>query len=419
MISILLSAALGAVLAASLVWIYLQKIQGKEREKLFSEKAELERQLATLQAEKAALSQRLEEHKQDIQEIKDKIVLELSQAQNKAVQESADQLTRLSKQNLEGLLNPFQSQLKDLQEKIHKTYDIESRERLSLQEQIKMIVQTHEKMTLETSSLTRALRGDSKLQGDWGELTLKRVLEASGLREGYEYQEQGKGLGLRDEEGVLRKPDYLVLLPEERHVVIDSKVVLTAYERYVNGASDSERQQYQKEFCASVSRHVEDLAKKDYSALHGINTPDFTLLFLPSDGAYMLALQSEDQLQRKAYEKRVILTCPSLLLPLLKTVEFVWRQDRQSKNTEKIADSAGKLYDKFVGFLEDLEKVKMQLQASEKSLDEAFSKLKYGRGNLIGKIEGLRKLGAKVKRPIASEWVEAEPEAEIEAEVEV
>lgn len=403
-----LGVLLGGLAAVLLTYLRLQKAFQLERMRILQEKSELEQKLAASLAEKESLGRRIQEHKSDIQEIKEKIVLEITQAQHKVAQESTDQLHKLSKQNLENILSPFQSQLKDLHEKIHKTYDVESRERLSLQEQIKLMAQVHEKMTVETGSLTKALRGESKFQGDWGEITLRRVLENSGLRQGTEYVEQGAGFGLRTEDGSVRKPDFLILLPEDRQIIIDSKVTLTAYERFISCAEGEEKIKFQKEFVNSVNRHVEDLSKKDYASLHGIQSPDFTLMFLPSDGAYILALQSEQELQTKASNKRVILTCPSLLLPILRTVEFVWRQDRQSKNSEKIADSAGKLYDKFVGFVEDLEKVRQQLQQSERSLEDAFGKLKDGKGNLIRRTEHLRELGAKVKKQIPPELLEAD-----------
>jgi DNA recombination protein RmuC len=410
----LLVGALGGVL------LTYMRMQRQSQERLISlqeARALAEQKLAVVDAERSSLQVRLEEHKKDVQEIKEKIVLELSQAQQKSVLESSERLSKASKQSLENLLSPFQNQLKDLHEKIHRTYDIESRERLSLQEQIKMMAQVHEKMTVETSSLTKALRGDIKLQGDWGEITLRRVLEASGLREGLEYMEQGKGFGLRDDEGVLRKPDYLILLPENRQLIIDSKVVLTAYESFVRADTAEEKLLHQKEFMGAVNRHIEDLSKKDYSSLEGVYAPDFTLMFLPTDGAFALALQSEEQLHFKSWQKKVILTSPSLLLPILRTVEFMWRQDKQGKNAEKIADSAGKLYDKFVGFIEDLEEVQKQLQGSEKALDEAFLKLRDGKGNLVRRAEQLRDLGAKVKKQIPADWVNGLPEGETDQNV--
>ncbi|MCB0412482.1 MAG: DNA recombination protein RmuC [Bdellovibrionales bacterium] len=405
---------LGGALSFLASWLFFLNRKTKELQSFQNEKLELEKSLATAQAENRELHHRLDLHKKDIEEIKQRMVLELSQAHHQSLQQSAQQLSQSSKNQMETVLAPFQNQLKELQERIHKTYDQESRERLSLQEQIKMIVQTHEKMTFETASLTKALRGESRAQGNWGELTLKRVLEASGLREGHEYQEQGKGFGFRDEQGVLRKPDYLILLPENRQIVIDSKVVLNSFEKYMQAEAEAEKVALRKEYMASIQRHIEDLAKKDYTGLHGINSPDFTLMFLPSDGAYLLAIQAEEQIQQKAFAQKVVLTSPSLLLPLLRTVEFVWRQDRQGKNAETIGLSAGRLYDKFVGLLEDLDKVKNQMQASEQSLDEAFSKLKFGKGNLVSRIEKLRKLGAKVKKPIAETWLEEGSEGEEE-----
>lgn len=410
-----LGMGLGSVLGGLVCYILIQRRREEALSPHLDLRVQLEKQISGLEVEKKSLLTRLEEHKKDIAELKQRIVLELSQAHSLALKENTDQLSQKSQRGLESLLQPFQLQLKELHEKIHRTYDTESRERLSLQEQIKMIVQTHEKMTTETASLSKALRGDSKVQGQWGELTLRRVLEMSGLQEGHEYQEQGKNLGLRDEDGILRKPDYLILLPDQRHIVIDSKVVLTAYERFYRTDVEEEKAAYRKEFSLALQRHIEDLGEKDYASLHGINTPDFTLMFLPSDGAYLLALQSDDSVLNKAFAKKVILTSPSLLLPLLRTVEFVWRQDRQGKNAEKIALSAGKLYDKFVGFIEDLERVRNQIQTSERSLDDAFSKLRDGKGNLVGRIENLRKLGAKVKKPLSTEWVE--DENQIEGEV--
>ena len=407
---------LGGVIGGGLLaLVWFQRVRAElalSGQRLLAEKDQL---IARLEVEKQSLEDRLRNQKQDLDEVKEKLLLELKTAQMRALEESLPQLRAQNREQLDLLLSPFQSQLKDLSERIHRTYDVESKERVSLKKEIELLLRAQEKMSAETESLTKALRGDSKAQGDWGEITLKRVLEASGLREGQEYQEQGKGFDLRNSEGQLRKPDFLILLPEERVMIVDSKVSLSAYELFIREETEPLKEKFLKDFLASIHRHIEDLSEKDYPALYGIQSPDFTLMFVPTDGAFSLAMQSDVQLHEKAWSKRVVLVSPSLLLPILKTVEFMWRQDRQSKNAERIARAAGLLYDKFSGFLDDLEKVKTHIGHTDKALEEAFSKLKFGQGNLVRQVERLRDLGARSKKKISANWLEG-AEAESEAQ---
>lgn len=404
----------GLFVGAATIFLWMQRrlrmVESEQGALMLDQKM----QVVRLETEKAGLAMRIEEQKQYVDEVKDKLLLEVKAAQMGALEQSLPRLKAQNIEQLDLLLSPFQMQLKELNEKIHRTYDLESRERLSLQKEIELLLKAQEKMTVETENLTKALRGDSKSQGDWGEITLKRVLEASGLREGEEYQEQGKGFDLRNEEGFLRKPDFLILLPEERVMIVDSKVSLTSYELLIREDASPMREKFLKDFLLSIHRHVDDLSLKDYPALYGIQSPDFTLMFMPTDGAFTLAMQSDPQLHEKAWSKRVVLVSPSLLLPILKTVEFMWRQDRQSKNAENIAQAAGRLYDKFAGFLEDLEKVKHHLGLTDKALDEAFGKLKLGQGNLVRQVERLRELGARSKKKISAQWVEQAEPVEIE-----
>jgi len=314
--------------------------------------------------------------------------------------ESSERLHKLSKESFQTLVAPFDAELKNLQTRIHEVYDRESRERLSLKKDLEYMMKMNEKMSLEAQSLTKALRGDVKAQGTWGEVVLERILESSGLREGHEYVVQGRGLGLKSDDGASLKPDVLVYLPGERNLIVDSKVSLNAYEAYIRAEEDTEKSQHLKSFLQSLRKHVDGLSEKSYQNLYGVQSPDFVLMFMPTDGAFSLAHQMDPELFHYAMNKKVGIVCPSLLYPNLRTIETLWRQERQSKNAEEIARQAGNLYDKFVSFIEDLDLISSHLKRAEEAHSAAVSKLKLGKGNLVDRVERLKDLGAKAKKQL-------------------
>jgi len=258
----------------------------------------------------------------------------------------------------------------------------------------------HKGLMQQTESLTRALRGDSKVQGDWGEMILEGLLESTGLREGHEYIVQGKGLGLKSEDGKIKKPDVVVRLPQEKDVIIDSKVSLTAYERYFKCETDEQRHLEAEALVESIENHIKSLAKRDYASLYGINSPDYVLMFIPIDGAYLLASQSSPGIYQAALEKGIHLVSPSFLMPALRMIHNLWERDKQSKNAIRIAEEAGKLCDKFVDFVTDVQEVQLALGKAGDAAENAMKKLKTGNGNLIKRVEDIKKLGARAKKQL-------------------
>ncbi|MBX7232330.1 MAG: DNA recombination protein RmuC [Bdellovibrionales bacterium] len=399
----------------------LMRLKKVLQEKLVGNQAQAQ-ELGLLRMKLEYLQESQIHNSKESDEIKKQLYLEFSLLQRKFLDESTVQLTQKNREGLHQLIQPFDQQLNELKSQIKDIYDKESRERFSLKKEIEYMLLAQQKMTLEAQSLTQALRGDVKTQGVWGEIVLERILENSGLREGEEFIVQGRGLKLKTDEGEMRKPDVLVRLPGNRNLIIDSKVTLTSYEAYINSSKSEIDASLQntansddpvlsglvlgkknhklelQEFIQSVRRHVSDLSVKNYSDLYGVNTPDFVLMFIPTDGAFSLAHQTDPSLFSFAMEKRIAIVSPSLLFPNLKTVETIWRQERQSRNAEEIARHAGALYDKFCSLIEDLEEIDINLKKAGAARLNLYHKIKDGRGNLLDRVEKLRLLGAKAKK---------------------
>src|SRR5690606_12001606 len=308
-----------------------------------------------------------------------------------------------NKENLGELLKPFSERIKLFETAVRETQVETAKERTSLAEQIKHLTGLNNKMLEDAQNLTKALRGDNKAQGNWGEFVLERILEVSGLIKDQEYFTQHSDTNA---EGNLVRPDVVIKLPEEKHIVIDSKVSLVAYESYVNSDSESERQGYLKEHLLSVKTHIKQLSEKNYQSSIGLNTPEFVLLFVPIESSFSVAIQADNDLYKYAWERKVVIVSPSTLLATLRTVASVWKQERQTKNAAEIARQAGAMYDKFVIFLEDLEKIGRALDTGKKTYDDAINKLNTGKGNLIRRSEKLRELGAKISKHIPEQYLD-------------
>ena len=403
MLQIVLSLLTGILGGALIATLWRLRQLSLEHRLIQQERAVLSARALGAESEKAQLQKQLGEHSQHIEQTRRQLQSEFENQHRKFMEEGQERLQRWSKDSFQNMVLPVDQELKALQKSIHEVYDREARERLSLKNEIEFMIKAQGQLSFEAQSLTKALRGDSRAQGHWGEIVLERILESSGLREGEEFVVQGRGLGLKSEEGQTRKPDVLVRLPGDRHLIIDSKVSLTAFENYLNQESETEKKQHLEEFLASIRRHIEDLSAKDYSQLYGVNSPDFVLLFMPTDGAFSLAHQSDPNLFLLAMEKRVAIVSPSLLFPNLRTVEAIWRQERQNRNAEEIARQAGSLYDKFAGLLEDLGDLTNHMRRADESRSAIFNKLKDGRGNLMNQVEKLRLLGARTKKRLLSE----------------
>ena len=301
-----------------------------------------------------------------------------------------------SLRGMELMLNPFREKMTDFQKKVEEMHMVDARDRIKLSTEIERIVMTGQKMSLETENLTRALKGDVKLQGNWGEMILEKVLEASGLREGEEFTLQGKDMKLKDEEGKHQMPDVIINLPEGKHLIIDSKVSLVAYERYVNDGTEEDL----SNFLDSLYEHIKGLSKKSYHKLDKIISPDYVMLFVPIEGAFTLSMQKDRELFNFAWERSIVIVSPSTLLATLRTVSSLWKQEKQNKNAIEIARQAGALYDKFHGVAEDLDQMQLQIRKVGDSFDNLKGKMLTGKGSLASRMENLKELGAKSSKSL-------------------
>lgn len=305
-----------------------------------------------------------------------------------------------AEKNIANLLNPLQEKIKSFQTKVEETYSQESRERFSLKEKIQELCQVHERLKEETKHLSQALKGDVKAQGQWGEIILSTILEASGLKEGEHYITQGKDLKLEDEEGKRQKPDVIIKLPDDKHIVIDAKVSLSHYERFIVSDSEKEKQSHLSQFIHSLRTHVTQLSKKQYSSSQTLNTPEFVLMFFPIEGAFSLALQSDPTIFQFSWDHSIVIVSPTTLLATLKTVESIWKREKQNRNAIEIASASGRLYDKFTLFTEDLLQIGNSLKKAGDNYQQALQKLHSGKGNIISKLEKIKQLGAKTSKQI-------------------
>lgn len=368
----------------------------REREKLNREKGDL-------QARNQMLSENMEVQKQEVQRIRQEMNNEFKVLANEILQEKSKSFSEMNHERLAEILNPLKERLEGFKKTVEETYNNEARERFSLKEQIKELVERSESIGEEAKQLTHALRGDSKIQGDWGEMILESILEKSGLEKDREYFVQET---LRDEEGHTiqgsdgrkMRPDVIIRYPggENHQMVIDSKVSLTAYVNYVNAEDADEARLALKQHLVSVRKHIDELAGKSYQDYVGKG--DHVMMFIPNEAAYLAAMQADHALWQYAYEKKVLLLSPTNLIAALKLVADLWQRDKQTRNAIDIAEEGGKLYDKFAGFVDDMEKIGKSLNTTAMAYTDAMKKLKTGNGNLIGRVEKLKVMGVKAKK---------------------
>lgn len=316
---------------------------------------------------------------------------------NEIFEEKDKKFSQQNKQKLDALLNPFSQQLREFRTKVDTIYHDEGKQRASLLTQVQQLKELNVRLNQEAINLTKALRGDNKVQGAWGEMVLERVLEQSGLRKGHEYETQE---AYRNEKNSLFKPDVIVHLPHNKEIVVDSKVSLNAYERFCKADSKEGEQTAIKEHISAIKNHIKQLGEKDYSSLKGIHSLDFVLLFIPIEAAFIAAYTHDEQLLSQAFDEKIIIVTPTTLLATLKTIENLWRYEKQNQNAQDIAARAGVLYDKFRGFVEDMEKLGKQLDTTQSTYHDAINKLSQGKGNLINQAQQLKALGIKVKKEI-------------------
>lgn len=358
---------------------------------------ELNRRIAGLESDNRNWKERLEQHQQDAKK-NEKILKErFENIANKILEEKSQKFIETNRTNLDVILNPLKEKITNFEQKVEQTYTNEAKERHSLKDEVKNLVELNTKLNTEAQNLTRALKGDRKKQGNWGELMLDNILESSGLREGMEYEKQ---YTTTNDESQRIYPDFVVKLPEHKHLIIDSKVSLVAYERFVNTEDAETQQSAINEHIISVKNHVRDLSDKNYFKAGGLNSPDFVLLFMPIESSFAAAIEADADLFNFAWEKKIVIVSPSTLLATLKTVASLWRLEKQNLNAAKIASEAGGLYDKFNGLVEELKKLGNQINTVQGTYKDAFSKLSTGNGNLVSKVHKIKLLGAKTSKQI-------------------
>ena len=358
-----------------------------EKEDLIASKTRLATELKNSE-------QRIAKNKEELNTIQEKFTKEFENLANKILEEKSTKFTEQNKLNITSILNPLKEKIEGFEKKVSESQKESIGMHSALKEQLNNLKDLNLQMSKEAINLTKALKGDSKAQGDWGETQLEILLEKANLAKDIHFTTQG---GYRDEDGRLKKPDFIINLPDKRHLIVDSKVSLTNYEAYFN-ADDEEQQKFHlKKHIESIRKHIRELSEKKYESLYEINAPDYVLMFVPIEPAYLLALNNNNSLYLEALDKNVVMVSTSTLLATLSTVSSMWRQENQKNNVLEIANQAGRLYDQFVNLTDDLIKVGTQLKTVQGSYDTSMKKL-TGKGNLVKKVEKIRELGAKTTK---------------------
>ncbi len=421
-IYLLIALAVGLFVGAGIVWLGQRTLTARLTERLFSSEKDLQR----LAAENGALTLlqnqlaiRKQELSTEIVQLTTILELERSQAKERIefredskeqlsnqfktlaseiLEEKSKKFTDQNKINLDQILGPLKIKISEFQGKVQEVYIQESKDRSALSEQVKQLMTLNNQLSDDAHNLTQALTGQSKAQGNWGELILERVLEASGLRKGHEYNVQVSHVR---EDGTRVQPDVVVHLPEQRHLIIDAKVSLTAYEIHANSDNDPERIAAIKKHLESVHSHIKELSEKNYHQLYGLQSFDFVLMFIPVEPAFMLAISHDNNLWLESWKKNILLVSPSTLLFVVRTVAHLWKQEQQNSNAQEIASRGAELYNKLAGFVEDLDMLGKRLQQAQISYDDAYGKFSKGKGNVIRQAEMLKELGIKPSKSIS------------------
>ncbi|MDQ3189979.1 MAG: DNA recombination protein RmuC [Bacteroidota bacterium] len=350
------------------------------------------------------MNEKLGTQKAEMEQLQEKFSTQFENIANKILDEKSKKFTDQNKVNIDQIITPLRERIKDFEEKVDKAYKTESDERITLKAEIKNLVELNKQISLEANNLARAMKGDNKFQGNWGEIILEKILERSGLIKDQEYKTQ---VNSSDEMGKRILPDVVIYLPDEKHIIIDSKVSLVAYEAYVNSSSEENSIVFIKNHIESIKSHIRNLSEKNYQNSTSFNSPDFVLLFVPIESSFGVAIQADQELFNYAWERKVVIVSPSTLLATLRTIASVWKQERQNKNALEIARQGGALFNKFVSFLEDLEKIDKGIKATATAYDNAKKKLE-GHGSLISRAENIRKLGAKATKTIPETFLTAD-----------
>lgn len=371
-------------------------------EGLRSELLEMQKKVGGLEAEKVLLLTQMQNQTQEWQKNQLQMKEQFENLAQRIFEEKSQKFTDQNLLGLKQLIEPFKIQIKDFEKRVEDTYSNERVERGTLKGEISKLIELNQRMSSETENLTRALKGDVKTQGTWGEFVLESILERSGLREGEEYILQGNGLGLKGDDGGHLRPDVLVKLPDEKFLVVDSKVSLKSFEAYINAENPEDQERLAKEHVESLKRHIDGLAGKKYHGLEELGSPDLTILFMPLEPAFALAFRLRPELLQLAWDKQIAIVSPTTLLTTLRTVASLWKQQRQNKNTLEIARAGGALYDKFVGLLDGIEQVGARLRQTHEAYEDVLGKMSTGKGNLLRQVERLKELGAKTEKQLES-----------------
>lgn len=376
----------------------------QDRDLLQKELVEKDKQILDLNARHATAmadirnaSDKLENQKKDIEQLQEVFREKFENLANNILDDKTKKFTEVNRVRLEEILNPLRDKIKDFEKKVEETYDKEAQQRFSLKEEVKKLAELNQQVSLEAQNLTKALKGESKTQGNWGEMILESILEKSGLVKDREYSVQAS---FKDESGRIVYPDIIVHYPENRNVIIDSKVSLTAYEQYVSMDDTDEKEKLLRDHLTSIRKHIVELSKANYQDLYHLQTLDFVMMFMPIEPAYLIAVQKEPELWNYAYERRILLISPTNLLAALKMITALWQQEYQNKNVMEIARQSGDLIDKFHSLLEDLDHLDNDLISARKHYDDAKNKLSEGKGNLFRRVEKLKELGVKSKKKL-------------------
>ena len=377
---------------------YLKRELDSERAKLSESLRSLESSRSYLQAQQ----EKLEEQKLEIKNNQEKFNKDFELIASRILEEKSNKFVEHNRANLDLIIKPLRENIKTFEEKVDKVYKAESDERNILRGHINQLIEQSNMMNQETQNLTRALKGDSKKQGNWGELILERVLERSGLVKDQEYRIQASH---QSADGSRFQPDVVIDLPDDKHLIIDAKVSLIAYERLVNCETEEDRNLFTKQHISSIRNHIIELSSKNYSDLYKINSPDFVMLFIPIESSFSIAVQKDAELFNFAWEKHVVIVSPSTLLATLRTIASMWKQERQNRNVMEIARLSGEMYDKFIGFMTDMEGIGKNIKQSQDAYDKAINKLSSGRGNLSTTAEKIKKLGARTGKQLDQKFI--------------
>lgn len=383
-----------------------------EKEELRTEKEQLGNEIVRYQSDLEHLALKNKEQKGEVEQLQEKFTKEFENLANKILDEKSTKFTEQNQKNIKSILSPLQEKIKTFEDKVEKSQKESISMHSALKEQLLNLQNQNLKITQEAENLTKALKGDSKIQGNWGELVLERVLEKSGLEKDREYSVQ-QSFTLEDGTRVL--PDVIIHLPDGKKMVVDSKVSLTDYERYIN-TEDELQEKFLKDHINSIRKHVDQLSAKKYEDLYEMESPDFVLMFIPIEPAFAIAINQDTSLYNKAFEQNIVIVTPSTLLATLRTIDSMWNNEKHQRNAIEIARQAGALYDKFEGFVSDLTKVGKKMDEAKIEYKGAMNKLVEGRGNLVTSVEKLKKMGAKAKKSIPEPILKRAQEADFEEE---